>query len=78
LNAEQATASVPTEAVAVAQPVRVSSGIGSSGALHTVRRGRGTANFNTYRLGAAVPPRVKLLTLKLLAGRTSILFCSQT
>jgi hypothetical protein len=31
-NAEQATASVPTEAVVVAQPARISSGIGSSAA----------------------------------------------
>jgi len=31
-NAEQATASVPTEAVVVAQPARISSGIGNSAA----------------------------------------------
>jgi hypothetical protein len=31
-NAEQTTASVPTEAVVVAQPARISSGIGSSAA----------------------------------------------
>jgi hypothetical protein len=34
-NAEQATASVPTEAVVVTQPARISSGIGSSAARIT-------------------------------------------